>query len=120
MHGLRMLTIVNNDPGDGEGTDYVNSWNPANYADQQYLNADEWGCGIQPWSRGNPDARKPITAAEWEALQWYSSSSRHTDNGCRVSRRSKLWNIVKRMQGYALTLGLRMATMLSNSTESKR
>lgn len=117
MMGLKMLTIVNNDPGDGEGHDYVNSWNPANYADPIDLTNPDWQCGIQPWSRGPRGSNKPITEREW---QWYLNSTRRTDSGLLVNRNARMSNILKHMRRYGLGLGFKLATMLSNSTESKQ
>jgi len=69
MMGLKMLTIVNSEAILLEmiplNDDLVDSWDPSVYADQQFIDAPEWGCGIQPWSRGNPAARAGITEREW-------------------------------------------------------
>lgn len=69
MKCLETLTIVNNemaiDEMYPEDDDRVDSWDTSLYADQLFLDAPEWGCGIQPWSRGNPEARNGITEREW-------------------------------------------------------
>jgi len=65
----RLLTIVNNaaaiDEMYPEDEDRVDSWDASLYADAQYLSAPEWGCGVQPHSRGNPSAAAGITEREW-------------------------------------------------------
>ena len=66
MLSLEMLTIVNNrmaiEEMYPEDDDRVDSWDPANYADP-IVDDPKWGCGIQPWSRGNPSAAE----REWRA-----------------------------------------------------
>lgn len=48
--------------------DDVDSWDPANYADP-IVDDVKWGCGIQPWSRGNPECANGITEDEYKGMK---------------------------------------------------
>lgn len=69
MHALETIKKINEEFSalPGRGDDTVDSWNPANYADHPDLGAPEWGCGIQPWSRGPAGSNRPITERDWRS-----------------------------------------------------
>jgi hypothetical protein len=69
MIALKDLIVLNNNwlKVMEEANDTVDSWDPANYADEPCLDNPEMQLGVQPWSRGKAGCNAVYTERDYQA-----------------------------------------------------